>query len=237
MHRERRYDMSEEKYVETGESGRIGMQAKSSAHQIVEELAAEIARLGEQQRVAQAEVERAAERLEGLNARRAALSPSDASGENGAAKELGALIEALDEELATVSRTKTIAEDAARELDRLVLQAKVRHREAEKRLARERYEALCEERYSLDGEAEQAMSSLLEVLDRLEGLYADQLQAADAAEHSYPAQQDPRGTVEHWLTRRLRRWLPNGSFEKYDAPLYELDPLARKPAEEGGGSA
>jgi hypothetical protein len=34
--------------------------------------------------------------------------------------------------------------------------------------------------------------------------------------------------LEHWLARRLRRWLPNGSFETYDAPLAETDPLAQK---------
>jgi hypothetical protein len=50
------------------------------------------------------------------------------------------------------------------------LEAEVRHHEEEKRLARGRYETLCEERYSLDGKAEEAMTRLVEVLDRLEGL-------------------------------------------------------------------
>ncbi len=53
------------------------------------------------------------------------------------------------------------------------MEAEVRHHEEQKRLARGRYETLCEERYSLDGKAEEAMTRLVEVLDRLEGLYAE----------------------------------------------------------------
>ena len=103
----------------------------------------------------------------------------------------------------------------------------MRHREEEKRLARQRYEELCTERHSLDGEAEQAGTSLIKVLDQLESLQADQVRTA-AAENYYLAQQDPHSTLEHWLARRLHRWLSNGSFAKYDAPLPELDPLAIK---------
>ncbi len=195
-----------------------------------QDLAAEISSLEERRRAAEAEVKRAAERLEELNDRRIALAPDALSGDKEAAEELVALMAALDEESAAVSHTKTIAENAARELDRLILKAEVRHREEEKRLARERYEALCKTRYSLDGEAEEAMASLIEVLDRLESLYDYQVRSAADAEESYLTQQDPRSTIELWLGRRLRRWLPSGSFEKYDAPLPELDPLAWKPA-------
>lgn len=194
----------------------------------VKKLATEIARLQEQRRAVEAEIERATERLRDLGARRAALSPGVSVSERELAGSFAALVRALDEESTTVSRTKALAEEAARELDRLMLEVEVRHREEEKRLARERYEALCGERYSLDGEAEEAMAGLLEVLDRLESLHADQVRVAADADDSYPGQHDPRSTVEHWLARRLRRWLPNGSFEKYDAPLPELDPLARR---------
>jgi chromosome segregation ATPase len=195
----------------------------------VEELAAGIAHLEEQRRAAEAEAERATERLKELSARRAALASGASSDEKEVTGELAALVAALDEEIATLSRTRAIAEDVARELDRLILEVEVRHREGEKRLARERYEALCKERYSLDSEAEKVVASLLEVLERLEGLYAEQVHAADAAEDPSLAQQDPRGTIEQWLARRLRRWLSLASLEKYDAPLPELDPLALKP--------
>jgi hypothetical protein len=205
------------------------MEARAKA---VEGISAEISRFKAKRDAAQAEAERAADRIEELNDRRAALAPGTFSGERGAAEELTVLIEnlveALDEEAAALSRTKTAAEDIARDLDRHILEAEVRHHEAQKHLARARYEALCEERYSLDGEAEKVVASLLEILERLEGLYAEQVHAA-AAEDPSLAQQDPRGTIEQWLARRLRHWLSLASLEKYDAPLPELDPLALKP--------
>ena len=204
--------------------------------EVSEHLAAEVARLDEQRAAAQAEAERAAQRLEELGARREALAPgplTTAASEGGHARPLAALVAALDEEAAAVSRTRTLAQDAVRGLDRLIVNAQVRQREEEKRLARERFEALCEERYSLDGEAEEAIAGLAEVLDRLEKLHAEQVRAASDAGDPSAAQHDPSGTVEPWLTRRLRRWLANGSLERYDAPLPELDHLARKPGPDG----
>jgi chromosome segregation ATPase len=197
-------------------------------------LGTEIARLEERRSALGAEVERAAERLKELSARRDAFAPGASAGDKGAAGSFAALVAALEEEYASVLRTKALAEEAARELDRLILEAEVRHREEEKRLARRRYEALCKERYSLGGEAEEAMARLVEVLDRLDSLHADQVRTADDAEDHSPAQQDLGAITEHWLARRLRRWLPNGSFEKYDASLPELDPLALKPEPDEG---
>ncbi len=200
---------------------------------VVEGISAEISRFKAKQEAAQAEAEQAAQRIEELNNRRAALVPDTVSGERGVAEELTllmrGLVEALDEETAALSRTKTIAEDVARELDRLILEAEVRHHKAHKRLAKARYEALCEERYFLDGEAEEAMAGFVEVLERLEGLYAAQVRAAADAEDPALADQDPRDTIEQWLARRLDRWLSLTSLEKYDTPLPELDPLALKP--------
>ena len=201
--------------------------------EVLEHLAAEVARLDKQRAAAEAEAERAARRLEELGSRREALAPGPlttaAPGEGGHARPLAALVAALDEESATVSRTRTLAQDAVRGLEQLIVNAQVRQREEEKRLARERFEALCEERYALDGEAEEAIAGLAEVLDRLEELHAEQVRAATEAGDPSAAQHDPAGTVEPWLARRLRRWLANGSLERYDAPLPELDYLARKP--------
>lgn len=197
---------------------------------VLEELAAEIARLEKQRDMARAEAERAVKMLEELNARRAVLVRGSLfSGERETAEKLEALVAALDQESTALSRTKKLAEDAAQEFDRLVLEAEVRHHEEEKRLARGRYEALCEERYSLDREAEEAITRLVAVLERLEGLYTEQVRAATDAEDPSPLHQDPHGTTEQWLARRLRRWLSLGSLEKYDAALSELDPLALKP--------
>jgi hypothetical protein len=201
--------------------------------EVLEHLAAEVARLENQRDAAEAEAERAAQRLEELGSRRKALAPAGpliTAGEGGHAGPLAALVEALDEEAATVSRTRILAQDAVRGLEQLIVNAQVRQREEEKRLARERFEALCKERYTLDGEAEEAIAGLAEVLDRLEMLHAEQVRAATDAGDPSVAQHDPSGTVEPWLARRLRRWLANGSsLERYDAPLPELDHLARKP--------
>ena len=201
---------------------------------VLEEFAAKITRLEKQRDAARAEAQRATERLEELGDRRATLGLGPLSDEWDTTRELASLVQAINGEGAALSRTRTIAEDAARKLDQLILRAKVRHREEEKRLARERYEALCEERYSLDGEAEEVMARLVKVLDRLEGLHAEQVRAAADADNSSLAQQDPSATMENWLARRLRPWLPNGSLERYDAPLPELDPLARKPEPDEG---
>lgn len=199
---------------------------------VVGQFAGRMARLKEQRQAAQAEAERAAERLKELGTRRARLAPAASSDEKGAAKEIAALVAALDEESASVSRTKTVAEDSVRGLDRLVMAAEVRHHEEAKRLAQGRYEALCKERYRLDGGAEEAMSGLVEVLDRLESLHVDQVRAATDAGDPFSAQHDPRSTIELWLMRRLRRWLANGGLEKYETSLPELDPLAWKPEPE-----
>jgi hypothetical protein len=97
-----------------------------------------------------------------------------------------------------------------------------------------RYEELCRTRYSIDGEAEQAMASLAEVLDRLESLHASQVRTAADAEVAYLVQEEVSDMIENWLARRLGRWLPLESAEKYDAPLPEVDVLALKPEPEGG---
>jgi dsDNA-specific endonuclease/ATPase MutS2 len=138
------------------------METKAKA---LREISDEISRLEKQRGAAETEAEAAAERLKEISSRKGAFTPNASVSERGIAKELEALATALDEESASLSRTKAIAEDAVREIDRLILEAEVRHREAEKRLARGRYEALCEKRYSLDGEAEDAMAGLVEVLD------------------------------------------------------------------------
>jgi hypothetical protein len=97
-----------------------------------------------------------------------------------------------------------------------------------------RYEELCRTRYSIDGEAEQAMASLAEVLNRLESLHASQVRTAADAEVAYLVQEEVSDMIENWLARRLGRWLPLESAEKYDAPLPEVDALALKPEPEGG---
>jgi hypothetical protein len=205
---------------------------------VVEGISAEISSLKEQRHAAQAEAERADKRLKELSGRKAPLSSGTFSGEREGKGELHAAMEdladVLNKESAVLSRTKALAEDAARELDRLILEAEVRYHEAEKRLAQRRYEELCRTRYSIDGEAEQAMTNLAEVLDRLESVHARQIRAAADAEAAYLVEEEVSDMIENWLTRRLARWLPLSSPDKYDAPLPEVDALALKPEPERG---
>ncbi len=207
---------------------------------VMEGISAEISYLKEQQRAAQAEVERATERLKELSDRKAALASGIISGERGIDEQLTVVMSelagVLDEESGVLSRTRSCAEEAARELDRFILEAEVRYHEAEKRLAHRRYEELCRTRYSIDGEAEQAMANLAEVLDRLESLHAHQVRAAADAEAAYLVEEEVSDMIGNWLARRLGRWLPLGSSDKYDAPLPELDALALKPEPERGSA-
>jgi hypothetical protein len=201
---------------------------------VAEGISTEISSIKEQRRAVQKEAERAGKRLEELSARRPAFASNilsdDRGGKEKIARVMGDLVKALDEESETLSRTKARAEDAILELDRVVMQAEVRYHQAKKRLAQRRYEALCEERYAHDDDAEEVMGVLVQVLDRLEELYAEQVRAAGDAEK--PSPPDPRTTIESWLARRLHRWLPLESLKKYDAPLPEIDPLALKPESE-----
>lgn len=207
---------------------------------VVEGISAEISSLKEQRHAAQAEAERADKRLKELSDRKTLLPSDTFSGEREGKGELLAAMEdladVLNKESAVLSRTKALAEEAARELDRLILEAEVRYHEAEKRLAHRRYEELCRTRYSIDGEAEQAMANLAEVLDRLESLHAHQVRAAADAEAAYLVEEEVSDMIGNWLARRLGRWLPLGSPDKYDAPLPELDALALKPEPERGSA-
>ncbi|HLM78809.1 MAG TPA: hypothetical protein VK361_10530 [Rubrobacteraceae bacterium] len=205
---------------------------------VVEGISAEISSLKEQRHAEHAEAERADERLKELSGWKAPLPSGTFSGEREGRGELLAamydLADVLNKESAVLSRTKALAKEAARELDRLILEAEVRYHEAEKRLAQRRYEELCRMRYSIAGEAEQVMANLAEILDRLENLHAEQVRTAADAEEAYLVQEEVSDMIENWLARRLGRWLSVGSPEKYDAPLPELDVLALKPEPERG---
>jgi hypothetical protein len=214
-----------------------------STKKTIQEISAELSRLKEQRHATQKEAERAGERIKELSNRRTAFTPETLSNERGVAEDLATvmdgLVEALDKETKVLSHTKARAEDATLELDRLIMKTEVRYHQAKKQLAQRRYEALCKERYVHDEDAEEVVGVLVEVLDKLEGLYVEQVRAAADAE--YPSRHDARTIIENWLARRLDRWLSLESLKKYDTPLPELDPLALKPepkrASRGAGGA
>src|SRR3712207_5577383 len=89
---------------------------------VVEGISAEISSLKEQRHAAQAEAERADKRLKELSSRKVSLPPGTFSGEREGKGELLSAMEnladVLNKESAVLSRTKALAEDAARALDR-----------------------------------------------------------------------------------------------------------------------
>src|SRR3954452_19785278 len=93
----------------------------------LKDILAEISRLEEQRDAVEAEAKRSTERLKELSSRKVDFSPNASAGDRGTVKELGALATALNEESTTLSHTKAVAEDAFRELDRIILEAEVRH--------------------------------------------------------------------------------------------------------------
>ena len=90
--------------------------------EVLEHLAAEVARLDKQRAAAEAEAERAARRLEELGSRREALAPGPSTtGEGDHARPLAALAEALDQYAFTVSPTWTLAQDAVRRFKQILV--------------------------------------------------------------------------------------------------------------------
>jgi hypothetical protein len=218
------------------EGTKMNATKRNAIEEALKGISAEISRLKEQRHVTQKEAERVDKRLKERSDRSSALAPDTLLGEGVVAEELatamGELVEALDEESEALSRIKVRAEGAVLELDRLIMKAEVRYQQEKKRLAQRHYEALCKERYNHDEDAEEVVGVLVQVLNRLERLYAEQVRTATDAEKASPP--DPRTTIENWLARRLDPWLSLESPENYDASLPELDPLAIKPEPEQG---
>ena len=194
---------------------------------VVAEIAAEIERLQRQRDEALKQVEEAEQKLEALDERRITLAPSAFTGDKEADREL----RALEEEASKLSRRAKLARNTARELGRLIEGAKARRSGERRRLARERFEELKAERYALGVEAEEAMSMLLEKLERYRPIHSEMVACAQGFGDDDPAANSPDALLKNWLARRLKEYLHMNSFDHYDAPLAEVDDLAAKPSE------
>jgi hypothetical protein len=195
----------------------------------VERIDAEIERLEGQREEALAQAESYELRLEGLNEPRIALAPPAFTGDKAADTELVA----LEEEAGRLSRKARLARNAASELGRLVKEAQARRTKEERRVHLGRHARLSEERYRLEVGLEEAMSELLEGLERLRKLDAEQHGAAQAAglsmEHRY------RPLVAGWLSNRLRGYVPLREIEEayHREPLFDADGQNLEPEGEG----
>ncbi len=194
----------------------------------VERIDAEIERLEGQREEALAQAESYELRLEGLNEPRIALAPPAFTGDKAADTELVA----LEEEAGRLTRKARLARNFASELGRLVEEAEARRAKEERRVHLGRHARLSEERYRLEVGLEGAMSELLEGLERLRKLDAEQHGAARAAglsmEHRY------RPLVAGWLSSHLRGYVPLREIdETYREPLFDADGQNLEPEGEG----
>jgi hypothetical protein len=184
----------------------------------VVQIDAEIERLEEQRNEALTQAEDFDRKLEEMNKRRINLAPPVFTGD-----------EAADSELLTseqgagqLSRKARLARNTVSELGQLVEEAQARRAKEERRVHLGRHVELAEGRYRLEVELEEAMSEVLEGLERLRKLDADQHAEAKAA--GLDMEDHYRSFVAGWLSNRLRGYLPLGEIdEAYREPFFDTD--------------
>ena len=188
---------------------------------------AEIERLEGQRDEALAQAEEADRKLEKMDERRITLAPPAFTGDEAADRELLT----LEQGAGRLSREARLARNTASELGQLVEEAKARRAKEERRVHLGRHVLLSEERYRLEVELEEAMTGVLEGLERLRKLDTDQHQQARAA--GLGMEPRYRLLVAGWLSSRLRRYLPLGEVdEAYREPLFDADDQNLEPVGE-----
>ncbi len=193
-----------------------------------EQIDAEIERLEGQRNEALAQAEDSDRKLEEMDERRITLAPPAFTGDEAADRELVT----LEKGAGRLSRKARQARNTASELERLVEEAKVRRAKEQRRVHLGRHVGLSEERYRLEVELEAAMGRVLEGLEQLRKLDADQHGEAQAAglvmEYRY------RSLVADWLSNRLRGYLSLREVnEVYREPLFDADEQNLEPGGEG----
>ena len=188
---------------------------------------AEIERLERQRNEALAEAEEADRKLEEMDERRIALAPPAFTGDQAADRELLT----LEQGAGRLSQNARLARNNASKLGQLVEEAKARQAKQERRIHLGRHVGLSEERYRLEVKLEETMGRVLEGLERLRKLDADQHEEARAAglgmEYRY------RSIVAGWLSSRLRGYLPLDEVdETYREPLFDADDQNLEPGGE-----
>ena len=196
---------------------------------IVEGTFDEIERLEVQHEEALVQLREAEHELEELNERRIELAPAAFTGDKVADKNLMV----LESEASKLSHGAQLARNAAKEFERRLEAARKQRAEERRRLARERFEELAMERYELGLQAEEAMGTLLETLERYGTIHSEQVACAWGFGDYSLTKDPPRALIRAWLVSRLREYLRISSIEHRDGPLPEMDGLAAKPESEG----
>lgn len=183
-----------------------------------EQIDAEIERLEGQRNEALVRAEDSDRKLDEMNERRITLAPPAFTGDEAADRELLT----LEQGAGHLSRNVRLARNTASELGRLIEEAKARRAKEERRVHLGRHVGLSEERYRLEVELEEAMSEVLERLERLRKLDADQHREARAA--GLGMEDRYRSLVADWLSNRLRGYLSLREVdEAYLEPLFDAD--------------
>ncbi|MCA1737559.1 MAG: hypothetical protein LC740_01640 [Actinobacteria bacterium] len=183
-----------------------------------EQIDTEIERLEGQRDKALVRAEDSDRNLEEMDERRITLAPPAFTGDEAADRELLT----LEQGAGRLSRNVRLARNIASELGRLIEEAKARRAKEERRVHLGRHVGLSEERYRLEVELEEAMSEVLERLERLRKLDADQHREARAA--GLGMEDRYRSLVADWLSNRLRGYLSLREVdEAYLEPLFEAD--------------
>lgn len=132
-------------------------------------------------------------------------------------------------ELERLHRRTELAQVQRREREEEVERKAQEKQAAEaKAAALEQYHKFAAERYDLEAKAEEAMTTLLDAIDRLLPLEGRQNQAAHGGGLERNNELQP--LIQHWLETRLSQLLPQVSefHEIYRKPLCELDVRAVK---------
>src|SRR5215203_686965 len=188
----------------------------------VEGTSNEIERLEAQHEDALVQLKDVERKLEELNERRIELAPAAFTGDEVA--DMNLMV--LEGEASKLFRGARLARSAAKEFECRLEAARKRLAEERRRLARERYE--------LGVEAEKAVSTLLEVLERYEPIHSEQVACARGFQDNSTTKNPPRALIRAWLASRLRDYLGVSSIEHLDRPLPEVDSLAAKPKDQQG---
>lgn len=184
----------------------------------IEQIDVEIQRLEGQRNEALAQAEDFDLKLEEMNESRITLGPPAFTGDEAADRRLMA----LEEQAGRLSLKARLARNTASELGWLIEEAEARRAKEERCIHLGRHVGLSEERYQLEVELDEAMSRVLEGLERLKKLDGDQHREGQAAglgmDYRY------HSLVTGWLSSRLRGYLPLEEVdEAYREPLFDVD--------------
>lgn len=165
---------------------------------------------------------RARESIADLEERRRALAPAVLAGDADAELELSG----VEHELGDARRSLLLSEAALEELGRHEEEAGRREEAEREEESRRAYDELAERRGSLEEAAQERLEALVETLEELGALDAEQLVASPGAGVATTSYVPWSMVLSNWLGGWLKPYLPEARpLSGYRKPLSELSPL------------